>query len=75
MNQNLMAQVRAAEAARDQLAPMWSPVHNHGGKWYYWDADTEHRIGPFPSRDDAAEALAAYVAEADKQPDQAPVRT
>jgi len=39
---------------------MYSPIHRHKNKWYFWDETWSRRIGPFDSRKDAKKKLRNY---------------
>ena len=36
------------------------PVHEHNGKWYFWDESWSNRIGPYESEEEAARKLEQY---------------
>jgi len=36
-------------------------LHEHEGKWWFWDDNFEFRIGPFDKKQEAWEGLKAFV--------------
>lgn len=50
---------------KDKTLEVNSPVHEHEGKWYFWDETWGNRLGPYDTRDEAADLLADYCAELD----------
>lgn len=38
------------------------PIHEHDGKWWFWDEVWANRVGPYNSRQEASEALDKYGA-------------
>ena len=40
-----------------------NPVHQYDGKWWFWDEIWVHRIGPYDSAQEVADALKKYCIE------------
>ena len=38
-----------------------TPLHEHDGKWYFWDEVWANRVGPFDTEKEAREALWEYA--------------
>ena len=39
---------------------MKAVIHEHNGKWWFWDETWVHQMGPYNSQDEAANALKDY---------------
>ena len=44
-----------------------NPIHEHKGKWWFWDESWFHRYGPFESKEHAQDAFMVYCNYLDKQ--------
>ncbi len=42
---------------------MVDPVHEHEGKWWFWDEVWADRVGPYDTETEAREAIVRYVRE------------
>ena len=38
-----------------------NPIHEEGGKWYFWDETWADRCGPFDTKEQAEAELGFYV--------------
>jgi|TARA_Y100000296_G_scaffold29135_1_gene33945 hypothetical protein len=49
------------EPERGSLMMEKTPVHEHEGRWYFWDEVWANRHGPFKSEEEAAGQCKRYL--------------